>query len=130
MSKLSHSLLRFAWTLSRLNTKAVVAEVQERRSPQTRQYGHQRTRVTASPPLEAVIAQTVSELSPWLERAFRFGNRIQSGLVDTAQLLLTCVPDPDARLVETWETIDRSGSTALDVPEPKPTRTGSSHGRS
>ncbi len=100
MSDLQKSIMRWAWTVSRLGYDRL-----------TRASSDEPDRTCLSvDELDPLSHQVEEQLGPFTRRLYRVGDHFQSGLIDTAEILMGRSSDPDASLVETWEALDRIGS--------------------
>jgi len=102
MSDLQQTILRWAWTVSRLGFGRLSGSTSEEPD---------RARLSVDDALDPLSQQVEEQLGPFTRRLYKVGDHFQSGLVDTVEILLSrSSSDPDASLVETWEALDRTGS--------------------
>ncbi len=98
MRDLARSMIRFSWAMSVLGARQVTNLVSPRE-------GWDRS----ADAFDAVSHAAADEMGETMKGFYRAGDRLQSGMVDTASRLLRGTwSDPGKSLNEAWESVDRT----------------------
>jgi len=98
MRKVTESLFRFGWAMSTFGLQQVLNLASPRRGWDDAERG-----------FDAVAGAAAREMDEAIRTYYRAGDRLQSGLVDTASRLFSGRwSEPGAVMNEAWESLDRT----------------------